>query len=405
MAKTMKLLAGVCFTLLILTGYRTERAEAQNVFHVWFDTVAATAGDTVEVNVYYTFTSTHAHTIDYYQLRLQYDTSEIFPIAYDLNGTASGLFFDTTTSHLGITAQGQSELDTTNPVLLRLRFRVNRQLADTAFIRWDTSFDLFDQYENVDQVFRQDGWIRTASVAGHLVLSTPSITVHGVSDGYSPDSVAFLLPVSVSDIAAANMRSAVLSFAYDSARFPLNGASADAASGLQVDSVETSPTIVAGSRLVDIWIHSVSGAITGADTLLRLAFTGLVGLDTVCDTLGDVSLRPTNADGLIGNTVYLVNPICLEGQAPSSVVAIQPPEDAGLRLYPNPATDAVRIDATDDLASATILVYDVLGRMICGWTNSNEVQWQILPSVLPGIYRVVCEQRGKTFMKTLVIER
>lgn len=403
MAKTMKLHVRVCFTLLILTGSRVERAEAQNVFHVWFDTVAATAGDTVEVNVYYTFTSTHAHTIDYYRLRLQYDSSEVSPLdstGYDLAGTASGMFFDTTTSFLGIFAHGQSELDTTNPVLIRIRFRVNRQLADTAFIRWDTSFDLFDQYENVDQVIRQDGWIRTATVAGHVVLSTPPITVHGITAGYSPDSVAFTLPVRVSNIAAANVRSALLSFTYDSTTLSLRRISAS--NGIRLDSAETNP-IPGGRQRVDTWISASHGVILGGETLL-VAFDGLVGLDTVCDTLSDVSLRPTNADGLIGNTVYLGNPMCLEGEAPSSVAVVQPP-NGGLRLYPNPATDAVRIDATDNVTPATIIVYDMLGRMIVRWTNGGEVQWQIPPSVTPGMYRVVCEQREETFMKTLAIER
>jgi len=406
MAKTMKLLLRVGFTLFILTGMRVERVEAQNVFHVWFDTVTARAGDTVEMNVHYTFTSTHSHSIDSYQLRFMYDTSEVFPIypyAFVLDSTASGLFFDTTFSHSGILAIGQSELDLTNPVLIRIRFRVNRQLADTAFIRWDTSSDLFDPSEGVDQVILQDGWIRTASVAGHMALSTPPVTVHGITDGYSPDSVAFKLPVSVSNIASANIRSALFSFAYDSARFPLNGVSADAASGIEVDSVNSSP-IAEGSRQVNIWIHGLNGAIGGGDTLLRIAFTGLVGLDTICDTLGDVSLRPTNADGLIGNTVYPGNPICLEGVAPS---AVEMPEELpanNLQIYPNPATVAVRMEAPDEAAPATITVFDMLGRTIGEWSG-GEVLWQIPPGVVPGIYRVVCGQQQKMFMKTLVIER
>lgn len=406
MAKTMKLLARVCFTLLILTGCRIEQVKAQNVFQVWFDTVAATAGDTVQVNVYYTFTSTHAHAIDYYQLRFQYDSSEVSPLesaAYGLAGTASGLFFDTTTSHLGITAQGQSELDTTNPVLIRIRFRVNRQLADTAFIRWDTSFNMFVQGENVDQVIRQDGWIRTATPAGHVVLSTPPITVHGITVGYSPDSVAFMLPVSVSNLSAANLRSALLSFTYDSTTLSLSGVLPTGNSGVRVDSMQSNP-LPGGRQQVNTWISAMNGVITGGDTMITLAFDGLVGLDTVCDMLSDVSLRPTNADGLIGNTVYLGNPMCLEGEAPSSVTMVQPP-DAGLKIYPNPATDAVRIDATDGATPGTITAYDMLGRMIARWTDGNEVQWQIPSSLTPGIYRVVCEQREETFMKTLVIER
>lgn len=402
MAKTMKLLLGVGFMFSIVFGVHVEQVEAQNVFHVWFDTVTARAGDTAIVNVHYTLHSTHAHNLDHFQLRLQYDSSEIFPIAYDIAGTASGMF-DTTISHRGILAQGSSEIDTTNPVLIRIRFRVNRELADTAFIQWDTLFNLFDPSEGMDEVIQQNGWIRTATVAGHVVLSTPPITAHGITAGFSPDSVAFLLPVSVSNISTANMRSALLSFAYDSARFPLNGVFADPASGIRIDSVASSP-IVSGSRRVNIWMHSVSGVITGADTLLRIGFMGLVGLDTVCDTLGDVSLRPTNSDGLVGNTVYLGNPICLEGEAPNSVTLPEQSEMSRLSIYPNPARDAVRIEAPDDGAPARIVIYDMLGRTIGNW-NSAAAEWEIPASVAPGIYRVVCDQEQKTFMKTLVIER
>ena len=397
---------GVGFTLFFLTGASGGPADAQNVFRVQFDTVTIHASDTAEVNVNYTFVSTHSHTIDHYQLRLQYDSSEVSPLdstGYDLAGTASGMFFDTTTSFLGIIAQGQSELDLTNPVLLRIRFRVNPRLADTAFIRWDTLFNLFDSGEGVDQTIRQDGWIRTPSVAGHVVLSTPPITVHGVTAGYRPDSVAFELPVSVSNISSANMRSALLSFTYDSTRFPLNGVSADAASGIEIDSVESSP-VEAGSRRVYIWMHGVSGVITGADTLLRIAFTGLVGLDTVFDTLTNVSLRPTNADGWIGNTEYLGNPICLEGRAPSNVVMQDNGLQSRLEVYPNPATNAVSIEAPESGEPATITVFDMLGRMTAGW-NSGAVQWRIPTSMAPGIYRVICRQQQQTFMRSLVIER
>jgi|GEM_PF-2792688 len=404
MAKMMRLLLRVSFTLFLLTGSHIERAKAQNVFHVWFDTVTAKAGDTVEVNVYYTFTSTHAHTLNYFQLRFQYDSSEIFPIGYDLAGTASGMFFDTTTSHLGIAAQGQSELDLTNPVLIRIRFRVNRQLADTAFIRWDTSFDLFDQNENVDQVLRRDGWIRTATAAGHLVLRTPPITLHGVTAGYSPDSVAFELPFVASDITSANMQTALLTFTYDSTLLSLQSFTFKPGITNVYSSAESSEAIPGGRQHVSVWLRAFSGVIPGGDTIMTVTFMGLVGLDTVCTTLGDVSLRPTNPDGLIGNTVYLGNSICLEGEAPNAVVTMEESEANGLRVYPNPATAAVRIAAPDQSAPAVIVVFDMLGREVGRW-NDHEAQWQLSPQVAAGIYRVVCEQKQKEFMKSLIIER
>ncbi len=389
-------------TLFLVSS--AESVKAQNVFHIRFDTVTAKAGDTVAVNVYYSFTSTHAHTINYFQARFSYDTTEIYPVEYDLAGTASGMFFDTTSSHLGITARGQSEIDLSNPVLFRIKFRVNHQLADTAFIHWDSSFVLFDASENVDQVTTQDGWIRTATAAGHVVLTTPSVDVKGVTQGYSPDSVPFRLPVIASNLSGARMRSAVLSFTYDSTVLSLSGALAGKAAELVVDSMH-STALMGGRRAVSISVHAVSDVLFGGDTLIALPFVGLVGLDTVCETLSDVSLRPTNSDALIGNTVYTAGSICLKGSAPSSV-AIEEGQSTKLEIYPNPATSSVRIEASGFEGMLTIGVFDVLGRPLYSWDGTSTT-WQVPADLSPGVYQVIAESgsQHERIRAMLVIER
>ncbi len=401
----MRRLQCAALMVFMLTGILAGLAKAQNVFRVRFDTITAQAGDTVAVNVYYDFTSTHSHNLDYFQLRLQYDSSEIYPIGYELDGTASAGFFDTTVSHLGIAAQGQSELDLSNPVLIRIRFRINRQLADTAFIRWDTSFNLLDPSENIDQVLREDGWIRTASAAGHVVVSTPAATIHGVTVGYSPDSVAFDLPVSVSDIAAANMQSALLSFSYDSTVLSLGSVSSRTADSNVYISSSTSAAIPIGRQRVEIKLNARSGVISGGDTLLTLHFTGLVGLDTVCGALEDVSLRPLDSTASIGNTIYLGDSICLEGSAPSAVQPTQL-EEAYLRVYPNPASAEVNIEAGGTNESPVVEVFDALGRRMFERTGAS-IRWDIPRFATPGAYQVIERDRtGQMKMKTmLLIER
>lgn len=366
----------------VLSGLLVERADAQNVFRAWFDTVTVGASDTVTVNVYYTFTSTHPHNIDYVQLRFRYDSSEILPIGYDLDGTASAMLFDTTPSHLGITALGQSEIDTTNPVLLRIRFRVNPRLADTAFLHWDLTFPLFDASENVDNVIRQDGWIRAKSNAGHVVLSTPPVSVHGVTSGYSPDSVGFDLPIIVSNISSANVQRALLSFSYDSTVLSLQRLSVSPAI---LDDSTTSMAVPIGRQQVRAWLRAPSGVITGGDTVGTASFVALVGLDSICTELSDVSFRPADSMGWIGNTIYLGNEICMVGTLPDAVAQAAAPGQH-VNIYPNPANTEVHIE--DATRHSTIGIYDMLGRLLYEW-KGRSVAWAI-PSAIPsGIYHVI----------------
>ena len=142
-----------------------SKSLAQNIMRIRFDTVTAKPGDTVTVNVYYTFTATHGHDIQDFRVRMQYDASRIHEYRYIMDGTASAAFFDTTGSRVGILAIGNQELDLTNPVLIRVQFVVDSSITDTAWIRWDSVLKypglMFEQtQDSVDSVVLQDGWIR-----------------------------------------------------------------------------------------------------------------------------------------------------------------------------------------------------------------------------------------------------
>ena len=142
-----------------------SKGRAQNIMRVRFDTVTAKPGDTVTVNVYYTFTATHGHNIEDFRVRMVYDASLLREYRYIMDGTASAAFFDTTGSHLGILALGNQELDLTNPVLIRVQFVVDPLLTDTAWIRWDSILKypglMFEEpQDSVDSVVLEDGWIR-----------------------------------------------------------------------------------------------------------------------------------------------------------------------------------------------------------------------------------------------------
>lgn len=298
-----RLLIRVAFCVLaVIAG--APALSAQNVFSIRFDTVTANAGDTVTVNAYYTFSATGSHNINSFSAQIDFDSTEVHLLGYVLAGTATPAA-DTDlsgTSHRGgITAFGQSEIDLTNPVLFGMRFLVNRQLADTAFVQWDTNVTLFDSEEGVDQVFRQDGWVRTHSTAGHVTISTPGETIKGITVGYSPDSVSFDLPFVVSNLDSANMKIARLTFSYDSTILSWARTVTGSSESLTVDSIGTTD-LLGGLQQCTIVLASKTGTIKGSDTLANLTFVGLVGLDTVCEAFTNVMLRPVNSDAWLGNT-------------------------------------------------------------------------------------------------------
>src|ERR1700733_10576442 len=137
-------------------------AQAQFGVSLRFDTATANPGDTVNLDVYYKFTSGQPQDVQDFDVRYEYDTTEIYAFDYILDGTASANMSILDTSHHGILVANGS-LDLTNPILFKIRFRVNKRLSDTAFIQWDTGVTVFDFSDSIN-VTEQNGWIKTPSI-------------------------------------------------------------------------------------------------------------------------------------------------------------------------------------------------------------------------------------------------
>lgn len=375
-------------------------SRAQGTFQIRFDTVLAKAGDTVTVAARYTFVPKGSHNINSYSAILDWDTSELHLVAFVLDSTAT-LASDTNlvgTSHHGISAIGQTEIDLTNPVLFKIRFLVDSHFADTAFIGWDTNSILIDPMEGVGTVTRQGGWIRTSSIAGHVSLETPARTVKGYTQGFFADSVGFDLPVIISNVAPANMHHAQLSFTWDSTAVSWDGQIASGTEKLRVDSITFTP-LEAGIEAATLSFSSNGSSIQGADTLVVLKMVGLVWTDTFCEALTDVSLRPSDSNAFIGNTDYTASPICLEWEARMSVAASGSIND--LSVYPNPASGEAWITSEDE--SADLNVYDRIGRMVFSGKLENGL-WRIPNSIASGIYEAIVGSNGRLRKAKIAIQ-
>jgi hypothetical protein len=369
-----------------------SQADAQNVFRVRFDTVVAKAGDVATVNVLYTFTSTRPHSIRDLTLRFLTDALEVQPIGYLIDGTALATFrdafgnVDSSWSHTGFAARGEHEIDLSNPVLIRVQFRIDPRLADTAFLHFDRSFGMFAENDSVDVIEQEDGWIRTESVAGHVVIRSLGATIQGETEGFSPDPVPFVIPMTI----MGNADSAILTFSIDSTRLVLDSVTRSSIALRIVKAPE-----FGGRERVEVYFDTPLSRMDSA----VLHFTGLVGLDTVCEALTKMRLLPRGSDAPIGNTIYIGDSICLEGHKPTGAVSQEKNEEQRIAIYPNPARERVWFEGATE--RSVVRVYDALGRTV---SETRGSVWSVPPSVGAGSYEVmVRNDEGKRWVGRLTL--
>jgi hypothetical protein len=369
-------------------------AHAQYNISLRFDTVTANPGDTVTVNVYYKFTSAiPQQNVQDFNARFLFDSSELHLIAYILDGTASAGLSDTTGSHDGLAALGDfgESLDFTNPILFKIRFGVDRRLADTAFIKWDTNWSVFDYFDSIN-VSQQNGWIRTQSTSGRVTLSTPSMTVD--------TGEVFSVPVSISGIENANIDSAVLMFEFDDTDLQFRGSAAATSSNAVVD------TAIVSKDTISIVLKAVNGHIAGSDSTVTISFYSVPWYDTACVAFQDIRFEALDSTSLIGNTVSSSGLICIvPGSKPPADVnptAVKPDKFVA---YPNPAWGQVTFSAGPGINAGlvTIEVYDALGREVFESNDAYPV-WQIPSNIRPGTYLARMETETGRFTTCLVIE-
>jgi len=380
----------IAFAVLITL----QSAEAQYSMSLRFDTVTANPGDTVNLNVYYKFTSGLPKSVQDFNLRFEYDTNEVYAFDYTLSGTAADSLFVRDDSHHGIIVTDSDaytfhSLDFTNPILCKIRFRVSKRLADSAFIRWDTGVSVFEYSDSIN-TSEHDGLIRTPSVAGHVILANPEVTVD--------TGKSFQIPISISGIENAKIDSALLRFEVDTTRLPFREVFAGVTSNAVVSSSSAS------GDTVSVVLKASEGFIMNSDTMITIAFYSIPWYDTACVMLSNVRLLPLNAGSLIGNTASSTGSICIvPGSKPPAGVNTSTVDHGSFWVYPNPARDEVTFDADGNSSRASFEVYDLLGRRAYRSIGAHSV-WQIPAGFQPGLYFVKMDTEARSVTKSLIIE-
>jgi hypothetical protein len=403
MAMITRLLVRVALSVLSVSAANSGSL-AQYSMSLRFDTVTANPGDTVNVDVDYKFTSSKpTQSVQDFNLRFEYDTSEIYAdttglylVDYILDGTASASMSILGVSHHGILVANGS-LDFSNPILCKIRFRVNKRLADTAFIRWDSAVSVFEYSDGIT-VAEQNGWIRTPSVTGRVILSTPALTV---------DTGKMVnIPVSITGIDKANIDSAVLRFEVDSSRLLFKGATAETASNAMVQAITVRQSLdTSHLDTVSIVLASKGKQVAGSDSLVTISIYSFPWYDTACVTLRDIRFVALNAGSVIGNTVSSCGSICIVPGSGKAVVSTLPLHLQTLEAYPNPARGRVTFSA-NGIANADqvrVEVFDAIGRRVFT-SNLAYPEWEIPPDFRAGLYFATICAEARLLTTTIFIE-
>jgi hypothetical protein len=210
--------------------------------------------------------------------------------------------------------------------------------------------------------------------------------LHGSSNGFTPDSVRFDLPVLISDISRSKIQDGVLRFEYDRTHLTFDRAR-------EIDG-HTLEGVAQSGDTVLVHLNPQVTTTSPPDTLTILQFVALVGTDTSCGVLRDVRLTPVNGDAFLGNTIYAFDSICLFGSWLDLSVSPAEHSNADFQVYPNPArvgrSVSFRASGFDDRDRIRYSVVDVLGNIIHR-TDDGMTGWEIASTASKGVYEVVFE--------------
>jgi hypothetical protein len=106
-----------------------------------------------------------------------------------------------------------------------------------------------------------------------------------------------------------------------------------------------------------------------------------------------------------GRVLYRIKQVDEDGRFDySAQVAVKPAgETAGLNMYPNPAPGYTRIGLPNNLAQATVQLYDVRGTLVKTMRISNN-QVVYLQGLTPGIYSIVVSDTTAKYTERLIIQ-
>jgi hypothetical protein len=343
-----------------------------------------------------------------YDSRFSFDTSKLgdsalVPWLYDSTGKLSAeaydvhldtaLFWQTATwtnATVGISliigatlpgeeraiAEGGTDegVNRSDSLLYRGYLSLHSVFADTAFLH----LFRFDQTagQPFDTVILQDGWIKYQKQS--ITIATSAVS--GVSDSL------MTVPVKISDMTQANIRTGVFSFDIDTSILQFVGSSAGSIPG---NSLVTSDSVNGTKVSVTIANQDLSKPMIGSGNIAVLHFKAQHRTDTLCTLLRDSSFQALNSDALVSSVKLSLGDICIDGHLLQSV-ADSRSVDESLSVWPNPFSSSLNVRVRQNrAANVSVVIYDALGRVVAnGQLVSGSFHWQPDVEQAPGLYFV-----------------
>jgi hypothetical protein len=378
-----------------------------NALIVRIDTMTVKFGtrDTL-VPIFYRVEGTKPADFRGYDSRFSFDTaklgdSALAPWLYDSSGKLSAPAYDThldsvlfwhtatwTSVRVGISliigatlpgeeralAEGGTDegVNRSDSLLYRGYLSMHSVFADTAFLH----LFRFDQTagQPFDTVILQDGWIKYQKEA--ITVTTSGVT--GVSDSL------IRVPVQISDMSQANIRTGVFSFDLDTSILQFVGSIAGNIPG---NSLVTSDSVKGTHVWVTISNQGSTNPMTGSGKIATLLFKAQHRTDTLCTMLGDSLFQALNTDALVSTVKLSLGDICVKGQSLQSVDGTRLQSES-LNVWPNPFNSLLNISmGASSEGMSEVQVTDVLGRtVVSGQMASGIFRWYVGQEQTPGVY-------------------
>jgi len=368
----------------------------KNVLRLRFDTLAVLPGtNDVFVNVYYTFDAPKPHDFRGYNAHFFFDSTKTRILDFFTEGTASHAlgyqeFNPKPPEAAAVTLNDPGhEIDFSSPVLFKFRISLPLTLTDTAFFTWDY-VDIPD-YFGVDSIILENGWVRVQRPSVPVELSTPRASIQA-------DSL-LSVPVLVSDLTEANLRTLRLTIHVDSSKLHFEGATA----GLHMN--VTAASALGSEITVDLDAKS-GETVSGSGMLATLLFRALPRIDTVSTKPSDLTLRAFNSDALLGTVHSTTDSIVVYGfKKPDTVVSsVQSPDRLMFRVYPNPVVGSLHVE-TGLESTHLFTVYDASGSVVAAH-EGRDWTWNTA-GIATGSYfmRAVEQRTGRMQVASVQIVR
>jgi hypothetical protein len=157
------------------------------------------------------------------------------------------------------------------------------------------------------------------------------------------------------------------------------------------DGTTPNPALSAQDGNIFFFVEDASGGQNGST----------INIATINDRTEPLTVRfyGWNSEGTGGT--FSIDDVVFTGLTESATNSTKDNAIAGLKVFPNPLNGNVLNITSDNNATRTVAIYDVIGKQVVNTTTANQ---SINVNLNSGVYMVKITEEGKTATKKLVVQ-